>query len=48
MIAGSDSAYSLPNPAVAVTVSTSAANPGVLDLPVAKPGSYGPLKLRSK
>jgi predicted acyl esterase len=48
VIAGSDSAYSLPNPTVAVTVSTTAANPGVLDLPVAQPGSYGPLKLTSK
>jgi putative CocE/NonD family hydrolase len=47
VIAGSDSAYSLPNPDVAVSVSTNAANPGVLDLPVAGAGSYGPLKTTS-
>jgi predicted acyl esterase len=45
VIAGSDSAYSLPNPDVPVTVSTLARNPGVLNLPVAQPGSYGRLKL---
>ena len=48
VIAGSDSAYSLPNPDVPVTVTTTAGNPGVLDLPVAKPGSYGPLKVTAK
>jgi hypothetical protein len=44
VIAGSDSAYALPNPGVAVRVSTTAADPGVLDLPVAGPGSYSPLR----
>jgi predicted acyl esterase len=48
VIAGSDSAYALPNPDVPVTVRTTAGNPGVLDLPIAKPGSYGPLKVTSK
>ena len=44
VVAGSDSAYALPDPGVAVTVSTTAADPGVLDLPVAGSGSYGPLR----
>lgn len=44
VIAGSDSSYYLPNPAVAVTVTTDSADPGVLDLPVAGAGSYSPLR----
>jgi predicted acyl esterase len=48
VIAGSDSAYSLPNPHVPVTVSTHTKNPGVLRLPVAGRGSYGPLKVTTR
>ncbi len=47
VIAGSDTAYALPNPGVAVTVHTDATSPGLsgeLDLPVAGAGSYTPLR----
>ncbi|MFZ2012612.1 MAG: alpha/beta fold hydrolase [Nocardioides sp.] len=44
VLAGSDSSYALPNPAVGVTVTTDSADPGVLDLPVAAAGSYRPLR----
>jgi len=43
VIAGGDASYRgnlLPEP---VTISTAAADPGVLTLPVASPGSYGPV-----
>lgn len=43
VIAGSDSAYFLPNPDTPVTVRTDTVSPGVLDLPVAGPGSYRPV-----
>lgn len=45
VIAGSDSAYSLPNPDVSVTVGTSSSHPGTLRLPVASTGSYTDLKV---
>ncbi len=45
VIAGSDSAYSLPNPGVSVTVGTSSSHPGVLSLPVATAGSFTDLKV---
>ncbi len=41
VVAGGDQAYRGNNVTGPVTVSTSAANPGVLRLPVAGPGSYG-------
>jgi ABC-2 type transport system ATP-binding protein len=44
VVAGSDSAYFLPNPDTSVTVSTDASSPGVLDLPVAGPDSYHPIR----
>jgi len=44
VVAGSDTAYALPNPDVAVTVSTSTAHPGVLDLPVATAADYTGLR----
>ena len=48
IVAGSDNSYFLPDPDVAVTVSTSASSPGVLDLPVAGSGSYTPVVFTSK
>ena len=44
MIAGSDSAYSLPNPDVSVTVGTDG-DPGTLSLPVAAADSFTDLKV---
>ncbi|MEP9362361.1 alpha/beta fold hydrolase [Nocardioides sp. CN2-186] len=45
VIAGSDSAYSLPNPDVSVTIGAPGDHPGVLSLPVASTGSFTDLKV---
>jgi len=47
VIAGSDASYFLPNPGAPVLVTTGG-TAGVLKLPVAKSGSYGPVKYTAK